>query len=108
MPTYEYDLNSIAPVYTTYNSINSIGAMSSKFDNVDEKIKGYEEKLDKHVEQLEEDIQFFNEERLKQEEAIKALINAGAEKDKKIKNLEDICNYLESRLCVLEDKLNEN
>lgn len=124
MPTYEYDLNSI-PVAATYASSTTSGNMyaasnpiitlSSKFDNVDDKIKEYEEKLDKHVEQLEEDIQFFNEERIKQEEVIKVLINAGVEKDKKIKDLEDRCSYfdgytsyLEGRLRALEDKFNEN
>lgn len=123
MPTYEYDLNSIpaayyassttgGPMYAAYNPTVTI---SSKFDDVDDKIKEYEEKLDQHVEQLEEDIQFFNEERIKQEEAIKALINAGVEKDKKIKDLEDKCgyfdgytSYLEGRLRALEDKFNEN
>lgn len=124
MPTYEYDLNSIpvaatyassttgAPMYAAYNPTVTI---SSKFDDVDDKIKEYEEKLDQHVEQLEEDIQFFNEERIKQEEAIKVLINAGVEKDKKIKDLEDRCSYfdgytsyLEGRLCALEGKFNEH
>ena len=124
MPTYEYDLNSIpvaatyassttgAPMYAAYNPTVTI---SSKFDDVDDKIKEYEEKLDKHVEQLEEDIQFFNEERIKQEEAIKALIDANAEKDKKIKILEDkiiylegFTGFLENKIANLEDKFNEH
>ena len=102
-----------APIYTTYSAPNV--TITSKFEGVDEKIKEYEEKLDQHVEQLEEDIQFFNEERIKQDEVIKVLINAGVEKDKKIKDLEDRCNYfdgyisyLEGRLRALEDKFNEN
>ena len=117
---HEYDLNSIPEVYyassTTSGPIYAaskplITISSSKFDNVDDKIKEYEEKLDKHVEQLEEDIQFFNEERLKQEEAIKIF---NVEKDKKIKILEDKCNYLEEfinhivgRLAILEAKEND-
>ena len=108
-----YSSTTASPMYTAYSAPTM--TISTKFEDVDEKIKEYEEKLDKHVEQLEEDIQFFNEEREKQEAVIKALINAGVEKDKKIKDLEDKCNYLdgytdylEGRLRALEDKFNEN
>lgn len=112
-PLEYYSSTTATPMYASYSAPTM--TLTTKFEDVDEKIKEYEEKLDKHVEQLEEDIQFFNEERIKQDEAIKALINAGVEKDKKIKILEDkiiylegFTGYLENRIAVLEDKFNEH
>lgn len=103
--------NTTATTYYTA-SIPTVELVES--NTIEERIREYEEKLDKHVEQLEEDIQFFNDSRERQEQAIKELIIANVEKDKKIKILEDkiiyldgFTGYLENKITVLEDKFNE-
>lgn len=112
-PLEYYSSTTATPMYASYSAPTL--TLTTKFEDVDEKIKEYEEKLDQHVEQLEEDIQFFNDEREKQEEVIKVLITENTEKDKKIKILEDkiiylegFTGYLENRIANLEDKFNEH
>lgn len=102
-PEYITAANTTATTYYTA-SMPTVELVGS--NTIEEKIREYEEKLDKHVEQLEEDIQFFNDSRDRQEQAIKELIIANVEKDKKIKNLEDIIDYLKDKLFELEGKLN--
>ena len=78
----------------------------------EEKIKEYTDKVDQHVDQLEEDIQFFNEKREEDEKKIDDLIGQLAnanfrlgEKDTQIKNLEHEVSNLKGLVGWLEDTI---
>lgn len=112
MPTYTE-----AGTPLVYSSSAYVGSptLSFNFTSVTEKIKEAEERIDKHVDQLEEDIEYFNNklkelsDKLEYEEAI------NVEQNTKIKDLENQVslldghiNYLEGRLALLEGKINGN
>ena len=76
------------------------------------------EKLEQHIDQLEEDIEFFNKNRLQQEEEIDKLQTKLAAAETRLAEREaditflktreifftDYTNYLEGRIAALEDK----
>lgn len=110
--------------YTTYTPISTSYAaapMYVSFENTEDKVKEYTEKVDKHIDELEEDIDYFNNKLddhagiLKgHENCINDNYTINAEQDKKIKALEDTVeflknytNYLEGRIMALEDKTND-
>ena len=75
-------------------------------------MKEYCDKVDQHVDKLEEDIEFLNEKRLSHDELLEILVNANIERDNKIKALESSVAYLktytshlETVIHMLEDKL---
>ena len=97
-------------------------SFSIVYESIEDKVKASIEKLEQHIDQLEEDIEFFNKNRIQQEEEITRLrtkLDAAetrlAEKDTDIKFLKtrevfftDYINYLEGRIAALEDKFNEH
>jgi len=94
-----------APFYASTTFTPNTIYMSNS--NIDEKISEYTEKVDKHVDQLEEDIEFLNNEREDQSQAIVDLINDNVEKERRISNLELKVNHLESLLSETINKLTE-
>ena len=111
---YDSTINTISTtsptVYTTSGpTISFIG------ENTEEKMKEYCDKVDQHVDKLEEDIEFLNNQRISHDQVIESLIHANIEKDNKIKDLTDnieslkgYVSYIVDRLDLLEEKLNEN
>lgn len=100
----------IPTVYTT-----SGPTISFTYEDTEEKMKEYCDKVDQHVDKLEEDIEFLNERRTANEAQIEFLVQQNIEKDTKIKELtlelHDIkgyANYLVSRIDLLEAQINEN
>lgn len=115
MPTYvsttmgplEY-YNSTSTATTCYTSPNSLASLSR-----DDTIQQALEHIDKHVDELEGDIDFFNKEREKQAKTIQELINANINQDKIINKLQaDLdaqklyTNWLESKIKELGEKIN--
>ena len=110
--------------YITYNTpittaYTAAAPMYVSFENTEATVKEYTEKVDKHVDELEEDIDYFNQKLEQQQEQVVSLeekntinLNMNIEQDKKIKALEDkidllenYTNYLEGRVMALEDKI---
>ena len=82
------------------------------YENTQEKVKEYCDKVDQHVDELEEDIEFLNEKRRSNEERLEQLINQNSEKDTAIKeltaevnDLRGYVNYLVDRISILEGKI---
>lgn len=95
-------------VYTT-----SGPTISFIYENTEERMKNYCDKVDQHVDKLEEDIEFLNEKRKLNEGHLERLINQNIEQDaaikdltNEIKDLRGYINYLVDRITVLEDKIN--
>lgn len=90
-------------VYTTTELSNS---------SLEETVKQYCDKVDRHVDKLEEDIEFLNNERISHDDLIGILVHENIEKNNKIKDLTDtiesLKRYIDDRLNTLEKKLNEN
>lgn len=92
------------------------------YESKEDAMKGSIEKLERHIDQLEEDIDFFNRHRTQQEEEIDRLRIKLAAAETKLTGQEsditflkarevfftDYTNYLEGRIAVLEDKFNEH
>lgn len=96
-------------IYTT-----SGPTITLAYENTQEKVKEYCDKVDQHVDELEEDIEFLNEKRKSNEERLEQLINQNIEQDTTIKeltarigDLQGYINYLVDRISVLEGKINE-
>ena len=90
-------------VYTTIGPTS----ISFTYENTEEKMKEYCDKVDQHVDKLEEDIEFFNNKRLTIEEHVEYLINQNIQKDTKIKELEDTITNLKSFINFLDNKIND-
>ena len=75
--------------------------------SIDDTIKEATEKVDKHVDQLEEDIEFFNKEREEHAKAIAHLLNDSLKKDKDIADLQMKVNGLETILIDMRNLLKE-
>ena len=82
------------------------------YENTQEKVKEYCDKVDQHVDELEEDIEIINEKRRSNEERLEQLINQNSEKDTAIKeltaevnDLRGYVNYLVDRISILEGKI---
>lgn len=93
---------------TIYATIDPT-SISFTYKDTEEKMKEYCDKVDQHVDKLEEDIEFLNDHRLSNEEQIEFLVQQNIEKDTKIKELiselQDIkgyANYLANRIDLLE------
>ena len=98
--------------------VMSPDSFSIVYESLEDKIKASVEKLERHIDQLEEDIEFFNKNRIQQEEEITRLrtkLDAAetrlSEQDTIITFLKtreifftDYTNYLEGRIAALEDK----
>lgn len=111
-----YDPLTITTSTTSPTVYTTIGPtpISFTYENTEEKIKEYCDKVDQHVDKLEEDIEFLNNKRQMNEEHIVRLINQNIQKDTKIKELEDsitflkgYTSHLEGLIHVLEEKINE-
>lgn len=95
-------------VYTT-----SGPTISFTYENTEEKMRKYCDKVDQHVDKLEEDIEFLNDKRKSNEGNLEQLINQNIEQDAEIKNLineikdlQGYINYLVDRISMLEGKIN--
>ena len=66
----------------------------------DEKIKEYTDKTDKHIDELEQDIEFLNTEREKTNVLLK-------DYEDKINCFKICIDYMQTKIAELEDKLNE-
>lgn len=69
--------------------------------------KEYVEKLEKHIDELEEDIEYFNNKLEEKDATIYTLQHQVTELDKANKTFEAHITYLEGRLQSLEDKINK-
>ena len=100
---------------------STISSLTEILQETNRRVDAAMAKVDEHVDQLEEDIDYFNRKLEQQQEHLIALeeknttnLNMNIEQDKKIKVLEDkidflenYTNYLEGRIMSLEDKLND-
>lgn len=109
MPTFytNAEITSIPsnPLYAALSA--PVVTFSSTSDKTQEQIG----KAEKHMDDLELDIDFLNEKRKQQEEVIKELITKLAETDASIKSLTDTVNslnsytnWLETRIVRLEER----
>lgn len=101
--------------YITYTPISTTttGTIYAAYNTSEEKMKEYTEKVDKHVDQLEEDIEFLNNERESLKYVVKRIdadldtatyrINALEDENTKLKAHID---YLERKIYELEAKFN--
>lgn len=95
-------------IYTTVGPTS----ISLAYEDTQEKVKEYCDKVDKHVDELEEDIEFLNEKRQSNEERLEQLINQNIWQDTTIKeltarigDLQGYINYLVDRISILEEKI---
>lgn len=95
---------STIPVCSTTLTPNTI-YMSNQ--SIDETIKEATEKVDKHVDQLEEDIDFLNRERIANETRIKQLISENINKTKQIEDLEKKINAIQAITSTMASMLEE-
>lgn len=117
-------MDSIGTAYASVASSGPANTISSLTDILREnnhRVESAMAKVDEHVDQLEEDIDYFNRKLEQQDEknqgyekSINENFIINIEQDKKIKALEDTVqflkdytNYLEGRIMSLEDKLND-
>lgn len=87
------------------------GGIFLSYTDPSEEIKRATQKVDEHVDQLEVDIEFLNEERKKQEETIKMLtsklldaVNEITNLKEEINNLKGYTDYLDGRIENLKNK----
>lgn len=98
--------------YPTYPNIAGTSTITMSPSNLTWTVgqgveKEYVEKLEKHIDELEEDIEYFNGQLQEKGTLISLLLD---EKDKLEKDMSDMnCHiiYLEGRLKALEDKINK-
>ena len=98
---------------TTSTSLYTSGTIASSdmyttisYTGVDEKFKEYAEKVDRHVDQLEEDIAFLNDEResLKREIArLEVDLSLATDRIKVLEDMKGFINYLADKIKYLED-----
>lgn len=69
--------------------------------------KEYVEKLEKHIDELEEDIEYFNEQLKEKDAMIRNLLDKTDELKKDMSDMNCHIIYLEGRLKALEDKINK-
>ena len=69
--------------------------------------KEYVEKLEKHIDELEEDIEYFNEQLKEKDGMIHHLLDKKNELEKNISDMNSHVIYIEARLQALEDKINK-
>lgn len=93
-----------APLCSTTFTPNAI-YMSNQ--SIDETIKEATEKVDKHVDQLEEDIDFLSQEREAHETLIKQLITENINKTKQIEDLEKKINAIQAMTSAFASMLEE-
>lgn len=67
----------------------------------------YVEKLEKHIDELEEDIEYFNKQLQEKDEIINNILSKNHELETNTANMDSHITYLEARLKALEDKTNE-
>lgn len=87
------------------------GGIFLSYNDPSEEIKKATQKVDEHVDQLEVDIEFLNEERKKQEETIKMLtsklldaVNEITNLKEEINNLKGYADYLDRQIENLKNK----
>ena len=91
--------------YTT-GTIGTDNLYSTIYVDTEEKFKEYVEKVDKHVDQLEEDIAFLNDEResLKKEIArLEVDLSLANDRIKVLEDMKGFVNYLADKIKKLED-----
>lgn len=69
--------------------------------------KEYVEKLEKHIDELEEDIEYFNGQLQEKDTMIHDLLDKKDELEKDMSDMNCHIIYLEGRLKALEDKINK-
>lgn len=103
MPTFYPNTETTSiPSNSLYTTLSApVVTFSSTSDKTQEQIG----KAEKHMDDLELDINFLNEERHRQEEAIKELITKLVDVDASIKSLTNTVNNLNSYISWLETKI---
>ena len=98
--------------YPTYPNIAGTSTITMSPSNLTWTVgqgveKEYVEKLEKHIDELEEDIEYFNNQLEEKDTVIYTLQHQTTELDKANKTMEAHITYLEGRLQALEDKINK-
>ena len=98
--------------YPTYPNIAGTSTITMSPSNLTWTVgqgveKEYVEKLEKHIDELEEDIEYFNNKLEEKDAVIYTLQHQTTELDKANKTMEAHITYLEGRLQALEDKINK-
>lgn len=113
-PDWFIPTTALNPVYPSYTTTFTIPSVANEIDEVKEECKGYMEKVDEHVDKLEEDIEFLNEERLNHKNLIDSLFGTihdyHTEIDTLKKELEDMKSYtkwLENKIHDLRGPAND-
>lgn len=113
-------INSFTPtVYWSTTTGTSTGAPITKIDlsgltitpsNITATCNGkdeYIEKLEKHIDELEEDIEYFNKQLQEKDDKIEYLMHRVDQLESDSANMNSRLIYLESRLISLEDRTNK-
>ncbi len=96
-------------ITTSYTPITWSTTFTDRYDELKEKVEKYTESTDRHVDQLEEDIEFLNNKRKESEETYKDILSyisnletklCSAEKE--IEALKNYTNFLATRIENLE------
>ena len=91
---------------TVFNPANVMDPLTVTVTNtLQEKMEQSIEKIDKHVDQLEEDIDFFNNKRLEHDVNIEYLMQENAKKDKNIADLQIKVEKHEKQIISLTSQL---
>jgi len=90
--------------YTWTTDSFPIVSFSDKTEKLKEEIKEEVKKVDQHIDELEEDMLFFNETRENMAMRITTLENENIELKAQIKDAVNAINYLCSRVEILESK----
>lgn len=114
MPTFYGDSVAIEKLISSENMGVLAAPPTIHFNAVSDRNTEEMEKVDRHVDQLEEDIEYFNQTLEQQKDLIKRVenkaesnLNMNIEQDKKIKSLEDAITNLNAHISWLEQRCNE-
>lgn len=111
MPPYTTNssyISSYPNVYTTTaTSTVSSPTIYLSYESTEEKIKEYTEKTDKHVDELEADIEFLNKERQDMNDKLIFQATTIYDLTNRIKELEDTCKSLKTFVNYLETRMEE-
>lgn len=99
--TGTYPIRTISPTAVTMSPTNITWTVGQGVE------KEYIEKLEKHIDELEEDIEYFNNELQEKNDMIYNLLDKKDELEKDMSDMNCHIIYLEGRLKALEDKINK-
>lgn len=105
-----YFTTTTGPSISAYSPITLYTTFTTdRYDELKEKVEKYTESTDRHVDQLEEDIEFLNKKREESEEAhkdilsyISDLVTKMGNAEKEIEALKNYTKFLETRIENLE------